>query len=345
MGEQRRVRSWVETLGTAGFDMVVIGLTEEHPAGVAGAIGSVIAVARGRAVPEALAWRVSAVRARLVALRVDAIVCVSARAYHPSLIGAAPSLVLDYVDALSRSYADRGRLASTRRARAGYALLARAHRRFERSRVPGVRPVAAGYADALRLGATWVPIVATPCAPADAQPDADVLFVGTLRYAPNVAAVRRLARLWPEVQRRRTGTTALIAGAAPVAEVVRLCAMHGWTLLADFDEVAAVYGRGRVAVAPLEHTAGIQIKLLDAAMLGVAQVVSPAALEGLAPGFPVSVAASDDGFVDALLAMLDDGDHRARQAAAAAEHVREHYSAVVWAPVVAELVGIARGAG
>jgi glycosyltransferase involved in cell wall biosynthesis len=131
----------------------------------------------------------------------------------------------------------------------------------------------------------------------------------------------------------------MVAGSAPVPEVAHLCTANGWTLVADFDDVASVYARGRVAIAPLEHTAGIQIKLLDAAMLGVAQVVSPPALEGLAPGFPVSVAASDAAVVDALLALLDDEPRRGALAAAAAAHVHERYSAKVWAPVVARLVG------
>lgn len=339
MGEQRRVRSWVETLAWAGIDSVVIGLTEEHPARLLDVAASAPAVVGGRAVPETLAWGVAAVRARLRALRVDAVVCVSARAYHPTLCDVAPLVVLDYVDALSRSYADRAGLAASARARAGYALLARRHRRFERRRHPSVRIVAAGFADARRLGATWIPVVTAPWTVLQREPDVDVLFVGTLRYAPNVAAVRRLSRLWPALQQRRPGTSAMIAGSAPVPEVTQLCAERGWTLLADFDDPADVYARGRVAVAPLDHTAGIQNKLLDAAIMGVAQVVSPAALEGFAPDFPVSVAASDDAFVEALAALLDDRERRASAAKAAALHVRERYGAAAWAPVVAELLG------
>jgi glycosyltransferase involved in cell wall biosynthesis len=324
---------------------VVIRLTEEHPAGATGAAASLAAVLRGRAVPETMAWHAGSVRERLLALHCDAIICVSARAYHPALLGSAPAVVLDYVDALSRSYGDRARLAETLRARAAYTALARAHRRFERRSIAEVRRVAAGHADAERLGAGWVPIVASTSTPVDAAPDVDVVFVGTLRYPPNVAAIRRLARLWPEVQRRRPGTTAMVAGAAPVAEVVALCSSRGWTLLADFGDASAVYGRARVAVAPLDHTAGIQIKVLDAAVLGVPQVVSPAALEGLAPGFPVCVAATDGEFVAALLALLDDETRRLEVAAAAARHVSGGYTAAVWAPVVAELVGLPLRAG
>jgi hypothetical protein len=249
--------------------------------------------------------------------------------------------VLDYVDALSRSYADRAALASSARARSGYRLLAGAHRRFERRDPAGVRRVAAGYADAARLGAEWVPIVAGTASPsAPVTPDVDVLFVGTLRYPPNIAAVERLARVWPEVLRRRPGTTARVAGAAPVPEVVSLCARQGWDLHPDFADHAAVYARARLAVVPLDHTAGIQIKVLDAAALSIAQVVTPAAIEGLAPGFPVTVAASDDAFVDAAVRLLDDDGGRAREAADAAAHVREHYTAAAWAPRVADLLGL-----
>src|SRR5206468_2852672 len=95
--------------------------------------------------------------------------------------------------------------------------LAATSRRFER-RDPGagVRTVAAGWDDARCLAAEWVPIVVEPPAPSRAHgPDCDLLFFGNLAYPPNVAAVERLARLWPSVLRQRPGTTARIAGANP----------------------------------------------------------------------------------------------------------------------------------
>jgi glycosyltransferase involved in cell wall biosynthesis len=141
------------------------------------------------------------------------------------------------------------------------------------------------------------------------------------------------------VQRRRPGTTALVAGAAPTDEVLALCTGHGWQLCRDFDDVSTVYARGRVAIAPLDHTAGIQIKVLEAAALGVAQVVSPAALAGLAPGFPVHVAATDHEFVDGLIALLDHDADRVELASAAAQHVEERYSAQAWAAAAATAVG------
>src|SRR4030081_3936754 len=87
MGEQRRVRSWVETLAAAGVEALVIGLTEEHPARPAAVLRGRGAVVVGSAVPETMAWQSRAVRERLVKAQSDAVILVSARAYHPCLVG------------------------------------------------------------------------------------------------------------------------------------------------------------------------------------------------------------------------------------------------------------------
>lgn len=341
MGERRRVRSWLQTIAAAGAEALVIELTREYRATPREVVRNAGLVALGRAVPETLAWRPRDVRARLDSVQPDAIVCVSTRAFHPAVARAAPVTVLDYVDALSRSYGDRAALAESASVRYAFRILSVAHRRFEGGERAGVRPVAAGYADAARLGATWIPnVIESDEQRPGIRPDTDVLFVGTLRFPPNIAALRRLAKLWPNLLDRRPGTTALVAGSGPVPEVKDLCEKRGWTLLADFTDPVGVYARGRVAVAPLDHTAGIQNKVIDAAALEIAQVVSPAAVQGFPPEFPVSVAATDAEFVDELVGLLQDEDRRSREASAAAAHVRERYTAAAWAPAVAELLDI-----
>jgi spore maturation protein CgeB len=93
-----------------------------------------------------------------------------------------------------------------------------------------------------------------------------------------------------------------------------------------------------VAVVPLDHAAGIQIKVLDAAVAGIPQIVSPPALRGFAPGFPAIVAENDLEFVDGVLRLIDNDDLRRSQADAANRHVREHYTIECWRPVVAGLL-------
>jgi hypothetical protein len=332
MGEQRRVASWTEMFNATGSEVVTVSLLAQHPAPrVLPRPADLRRVWEGRVVPEVLAWSPRSVRALLERVHPRLVVCVSARAYHPALAGCAGVTVLDFVDSLARSYGDRGVLSRGWRRR-GFAALSTAHRRFEAGPpLPRVRRVAAGWRDAADLGAEWVPILAPALArvPAGAA-RFDLAFFGNLCYPPNVAAVRRLSRLWPALQRRRPGTSALIAGATPSPEVWRLAARHGWELIPDFTDLRATCALARLAVAPLDHTAGIQIKVLEAAALGIAQVVTPEALEGMAPGFPATVAPDDGSLIEGVCRLLDDSALRTARADAAWTHVRDEYSIERW---------------
>src|SRR6185369_16231898 len=104
----------------------------------------------------------------------------------------------------------------------------------------------------------------------------DMLFFGTLTYPPNVEGLRQLARWWPTLVARRPDVTLLVAGARPGSEVVGLCERHGWALEPDFDSVASLCRRARVAIAPLPFAAGVQTKVLEAAAAEIPQVVTSA---------------------------------------------------------------------
>jgi glycosyltransferase involved in cell wall biosynthesis len=216
----------------------------------------------------------------------------------------------------------------------GFMTLARMHTRAENALGHyGLHTVAAGWADAQRLGAEWVPIVIESGGPSRRAggPDHDVLFVGTLRYPPNVDALERLGRLWPEVLRARPQTTALIAGADPPAAVIELARAHGWDLVANFPSLADIAARARVAVAPLARTAGIQIKVLDAAALGLPQVVTAASLAGLAPGFPIEPVDDDIGFATEIVRLLEDPETAAGNATALRAYTEAEYGIDRWA--------------
>jgi len=341
MGERRRVASWRSLFAAIGAEVDEVALLDGCRRRLpAPRPGDLRALADGTMVPEALAWSPRALNRRLADLDPDLVVCVSARSYHPDL--RARSFVLDYVDRLSVSYRDRAGASRRLRGRVGYRLVSVAAGRFERHPLPSTTyPVAAGLADAVALGAKFVPVLFEGAAPpAGLRPDRDVLFMGTLTYAPNIAAVERLGRWWPEVQRRRPGTTALVAGASPGPGVRRLAEEHGWELLADFDEVADVCRRARVAVAPLPFASGIQGKVVDAAVHGLAQVVSPAAVAGLPPGLP-GVVAADDAFVDELVALLEDDGRRQALGRAAQDWAVRQFSVAAWAPWAETLLAAA----
>lgn len=337
-GEVRRVASWCSIIERSGLSVTAVPVVRRRVPDLA----TVTAIVSGRAVPEIAAWS----RGRLLTTLTDVdprvVLVVSLRAYRPDLAAGPWHTVLDLVDPLERSYDDRARLVGALRG-VGYRALARSHRRVAtRVRRSGIALVTAGWGDARELAVPWIPItVAEPVSRPDApDPDHDVLFVGTLRYPPNIAAVQRLARLWPHVLARRPGTSLIVAGADPPASLRSLCATNRWTLLADFADIGAIARRARVAVAPLDYTAGIQIKVLDAAALGMPQVVTPAALRGLAPDFPLAPSATDEEIVTDLVAVLDDPITARADAELARTAVLEQYGIDRWVQPARQLLEI-----
>ncbi len=312
--------SWQAIFREIGAEVTTIRLLDRR----AGAkdLRRLPALLASSAVPEALVWSETEGRRRLEDLQPDLTLFVTARAWSPSFDVGRPVL-LDYVDRLSLSYRQRSRL--NRWQRWPYEILARSHDRFERAH-GGANSIAAGWSDARALGATWVPVVV----PERDLPEPtsilmhDVVFFGSMSYPPNVDAVIQLGRLAPRRWR------VLIVGRTPHALVRREAARRGWTLLEDFEDVSELSRRARVSVVPLRATAGIQIKVLEAATSGLPQVVTEASLAGMAPGFVATVCTLGPQFVTAVDELLGDRDLWEEQRRRGFGHVQEMYVPAAW---------------
>jgi glycosyltransferase involved in cell wall biosynthesis len=333
-GALRHLESLTQVVEAAGFDVEVLSLLPQYRSNPLDPVLRVPAAIRSRrSVPETLAWSPRKVRRQLDLLEPDAVICITTRCFHPQLRGPWRTYI-DMVDRLSASYSSRATISDSQLTRVAYRALAHSQRRFEASfedLVDGA--FAAGLADASALSVEWLPNTA----PVDARdaalsqlgpPDTDVLFIGTLDYAPNIDAVAELDEFWPRVLERRPHTTAIIAGARPTDQVRATAQQRGWELIPDFDAADPLYRRARLAVAPLRHASGIQNKVLDAASAGVAQVVSPAVAGGLDPGFPLVISDGAEEWARSIVALLDDSEEARRLGLASQEHVTRHYSAL-----------------
>lgn len=157
-----------------------------------------------------------------------------------------------------------------------------------------------------------------------------LLFVGALGYAPNAEGVAWFARaVLPRIAAQRPGPVRLlIAGASAPPAVAALARHPGVDLLGFVPDLAPLYARATLALAPLHSGGGTRIKLLEAAAHRVATVATEISARGLEWRAPVGGWRADSaaGFASACCEALADPAERHRRAALASARVRRHHA-------------------
>ncbi|HEY1537969.1 MAG TPA: glycosyltransferase [Solirubrobacteraceae bacterium] len=206
-------------------------------------------------------------------------------------------------------------------------------------------------AERWRLGAVRPPVVVlpntvpeVPAAPVAATAPL-VLFVGSLRYGPNVDAVRWLAEaIVPRLRELVPAAQVRVVGRGPGEDVRGWCAAAGIELVADAPSLQPHHHEARAVIAPLRSGGGTRIKILEALAYGVPVVATPEALAGLRLGCADGVAVAPDaaGLAGALARLLGAAAEAARMGAAGrAAWARDHGPAgthAIVARIVADLI-------
>lgn len=108
-----------------------------------------------------------------------------------------------------------------------------------------------------------------------------LLFTGNMDYAPNVDAVVYFAKeIFPLVLQKQPQARFLIAGQRPVKAVQALAAPN-IEVTGFVENLATMYSRAAILVAPLRFGAGTQNKVLEALAMGVPVVCSQVGFNGL----------------------------------------------------------------
>lgn len=156
---------------------------------------------------------------------------------------------------------------------------------------------------------------------------ADVVFTGAMDYWPNADAVIHFVRdIWPSIANRVPGARFHVVGGGAGSDVAELANEPGVMVHGRVSDIRPWIRHAKVSVAPLRVARGIQNKVLEAMALGVATVVSPQALEGIAaePGRDLLVA--DAGaMADAVTMLLQSTLERERVGASGRCLVQQKY--------------------
>lgn len=165
---------------------------------------------------------------------------------------------------------------------------------------------------------------------ADAAPSsAEVLFCGSLNYAPNVDGLEWFARdIWPRIAHRcpRARLVVVGRGAAPDA-FASLRRDDRVEFAGEVPDVAPYYRRAAVAVCPLRAGSGTRLKILEAMSLGTPVVSTRLGAEGidLRHGEHALLADEPDSFAEQTAAVLRDPSLWRRLRLAAREQAERRY--------------------
>lgn len=137
-----------------------------------------------------------------------------------------------------------------------------------------------------------------------------IVFVGTLDWYPNTAAVRYIAHdIWPLLRQRDPEIECDIIGGSPPSDLIDLAArddrfhVHGFV-----DDIHPWMEQALCYVCPIRDGGGTKLKILDALAMSKAIVAHPIACEGIgvSDGLDVLFAETPEEYVEAIVRLRDD---------------------------------------
>ena len=178
----------------------------------------------------------------------------------------------------------------------------------------------------------------TPVAPGTRG--AEILFVGSMSYPPNIDGVEYFCRdILPRIAVSVPEVRLTIVGAHPPASIARLADDPRIRVTGFVPDVRPYYEAAAAAVVPLRVGGGIRMKILEGLALGVPMVSTSIGAEGLglAHGRELLLADEPDAFAAAVVNLIADADLRSRLSAQARDAAVRRFS---WEAVGRRLTGI-----
>ena len=185
-----------------------------------------------------------------------------------------------------------------------------------------------------------IPYFETDALPYTLTNNHTLLFIGDLRYEPNIIGVEHFVEnIFPMIRKRVPNARLLVAGRYRDEDWRKKIEQHdNIEVLGFVKELVPVYERSQVCVVPIYSGAGTNIKVLEALQMGRACVVSEEGTRGftsnLKNGRDYYVASDDQEFANHVINLLTDGDLCKVIANGGADTVRKYYSRTYFNSIV-----------
>jgi len=165
---------------------------------------------------------------------------------------------------------------------------------------------------------------------APAPPAADLVFVGSMDWAPNIDGIDWFqSEVLPLILRRKPDCTVAIVGRKPPRAIQELAARYrGLQVTGTVPDVRPWLWGSKVSIVPLRVGGGTRLKIFEAMAAGVPVVSTAIGAEGLGArdGDTIRIADRPEDFAEACLTLLDDAAERERLRERALRMVTEQYS-------------------
>jgi glycosyltransferase involved in cell wall biosynthesis len=170
-----------------------------------------------------------------------------------------------------------------------------------------------------------------------------LVFSGSLSWAPNRAAVRWFLRsCWSGIRRKRPDASLIIIGKLGTDALKREWEQFPNVQVIGFvPDIRDYILQAEISIAPMVSGSGIKNKILEACALEQAVIATPLAAKGLRcqPEKDILIGSNAATFTSAVLRLLADPALRTRMGEAARTNVLTHYS---WEQVVEQFENLLR---
>lgn len=156
-----------------------------------------------------------------------------------------------------------------------------------------------------------------------------LVFLGKMDYFPNVDAAKYFVQeIFPLVRRQRPDTEFIIVGTQPTDAVRQLGERPGVEVTGFVDDPDEYLAGARVVVAPMRFGAGLQNKVLESMGLGKPVVTTSLGAEGIdiEEDDHLMIADTPESFAERIESLLEDEEMREQMGTRARQLIEETYT-------------------
>ena len=170
------------------------------------------------------------------------------------------------------------------------------------------------------------------------KPEQQVLFVGTLTWAPNLEGIKWYCdKIQPQLPK---GLKTIVIGKGATPEFQKnVLKLRNFSYLDYIDDLEPFYNTSLCLIAPLKSGSGIKMKIVNAIARGLPVVTTKSGVEGFPAGYDgaIFVANAPLDFVKYLKLLAEDSDVQLQARQIAKRYYEENFTGIAWTKWLAQI--------